>query len=665
MPDSFFFVARDITYRKRIEELETIRLKFVEAAVNLAVSEEALSHFLGSTCLTLGWDLGEIWSYSAHNGTFRVLCIWQQIGTRANDFMEVTGRQKFTPGVGLPGILVQSREPIWVEDVTADPRFIRQSAARKAGLHTALAVPIILDQEVTGALILYCCRIMEREEDLVRTLSELCKQIGQLLEKNRAVEQLKASKIQSESASRAKSSFLANMSHEIRTPMNAILGFTQVLLRDAVFTPRQLQLLRIIEQSGTHLMNLINNILDLSKIESGKIVLDQREFSLRGLLESIDVLFRAQAQGKGLDLHTRIDPDLPPFVLGDEGKLRQILNNLLSNAIKFTAQGRVSLQVNSDLLLQLDPAEEGKVRLNFCVEDSGPGISQGDLERIFHPFEQSQAGFDYGGSGLGLTIAREFVQLMGGDLAVSSSLGQGSRFDFHVLVRKSDHSEKERISGGRQILRLRAGTEPLSVLVADDSADNRLYIRELLVGIGISVFEAENGMEALDAVEQLSFHAVLLDIRMPVMDGYEVIARIRASDRGKNLPIIAVTASAFREEEEKAVRTGANAYLRKPFRPVELYDILGQQLGLTYEYAAESRLADSAQSDNRPAVPIPEDLREKIAATVEEGDIVRLKELIALVGGYDRTAEINLQSLADQFDYHSILKWITKNRQVS
>jgi CheY-like chemotaxis protein len=467
-----------------------------------------------------------------------------------------------------------------------------------------------------------------------------------------------------EAANRQKSLFLSNMSHEIRTPMNAIMGFAQVLDRDSSLTPGQKKQIRIINRSGQHLLRLIDDILDISRIEAGRIRLNPIVFGLEDFLDDVENMFQSRAEAKGLTLIVERDAGLPGWVRGDEGKLRQVLVNLLGNAVKFTESGGVSLRACSEPAAKHTGKGKKPLRLVFEVEDSGPGIAESDQERIFHAFEQVASERIIQGTGLGLSISLRLVKIMGGTLTVESVVGKGSCFGFSVLCEPAEAIQKSKAPKLPEVVGLEPGSGPWRVLVVDDVLSNRALLHALLLSLGFEVQEAENGAEAIEIFEAWAPHAVLMDMRMPVMDGYEATRRIKATDKGRTTPVIAVTASVFMGREEEVMATGVSAFLRKPFRPEELYETLGEYLDLRYVYADEP--SEAPQQPRAVALTpealaaLPRDLVQDMAEAVAEGDMARLTELIRRVEDLDESAARGLKTLADQYDYTKLNELLGK-----
>jgi PAS domain S-box-containing protein len=408
--------------------------------------------------------------------------------------------------------------------------------------------------------------------------------------------ELRQAKEAAEAASRAKSEFLANMSHELRTPLNAILGFTQLIYNDPSISRDYQEQLTIILESGEHLLGLINSVLDMSKIDAGRMGLNLASFDLHHLLSSLKEMMRFKAAGKNLSLQFQLAPDIPQFVHADEGKLRQILINLIGNAIKFTQKGGVLVRVQAHA--STDPALTSHLTLCFEVQDTGPGIAAEEHESIFKAFVQSAAGRQsQEGTGLGLTISRKFVQLMGGDITVESSLGVGSTFRFQVQIVPVDLNQMTTDASTRLILGLMPDQPSYRVLVVEDEAANRRLTVELLSKAGFEVSEAADGQTAIALWQTLSPHLILMDMRLPGIDGYEMVRQIRLAERSllpapevsaeqpqRQTVIIAMTANAFNEQRSEILQVGCNTCVYKPFKVNELLLTIADYLGVRYLY---------------------------------------------------------------------------------
>ena len=377
-------------------------------------------------------------------------------------------------------------------------------------------------------------------------------------------------------AARAKSAFLANMSHELRTPLNAILGFTNLIRRKPATNREDAEKLDIVHRSGEHLLTLINEVLDISKIEAGKIELVESDFDLDRLLDDLEAMFALRAQKKGLELIFERQSETPIAIHADNLKLRQVLINLLGNAVKFTQQGLISCQVSINGTADT---------LHFSVSDTGAGISPEEIEIIFEAFSQTEAGRTAKqGTGLGLAISQQFVELMGGELRVESEVGRGSTFSFSIPFKPVATAVLEIQTPERRVTGLAPDQPVYRLLVVDDDEINRRLLVELLRPLGFELREAVNGVDAVQEFETWHPHLIWMDLQMPVMDGYTATKEIKSNPRGQEIPIIAVTASIYEEERSQILAAGCDDLVRKPFQEEQIFKMLAEYLNARFEY---------------------------------------------------------------------------------
>lgn len=530
---------------------------------------------------------------------------------------EVTDH-RVAQGIGVAGVVWQTGRSLVIDDYrTWNGRPAEFSETR---LRAVVGVPLTSSRKVIGVIGLAYTDDDRKFETSELSILERFAQLAsvaldnarlyeavqrELEERIRTEEKLRVAQQEAEAANQAKSMFLSRMSHELRTPLNAILGFVQVLERDTGLNQKQHERLGIIKRSGNHLLELINNVLEISKIEAGRETLHEHAFDLHACLSGVEELFQIRAQQRGLYLRFDRTASVPKHVYGDEGKLRQVLMNLISNAIKFTDHGEITVRIRvANEQTPASPPTDGTapptVVLMFEVQDTGQGIAQDELPVVFESFGQSQSGRQsQEGTGLGLPISRAFVHMMGGDIQVQSTPGAGTTFLFDVHLTRVDATDVADSTPTRRVIGLVADQQTYRILVVDDRWENRSALLELLESVGFVVREANNGQEALDVWEAWEPDCVWMDMHMPVMDGYEATRRMKATPRGQRTPVIALTASAFEHERPTMLAAGCDAIITKPFSDDVIFQTMANHMGVRFVYEGTDDVSVSASSPSR------------------------------------------------------------------
>jgi two-component system, sensor histidine kinase and response regulator len=564
-----------------------------------------------------------------------------------------------------------------------------------------ITVPVFCGDKLWGLLATYQNqKPREWKETEINVVVHVGNQLGvalqqaDLLAKTRQQsEALQQAVLAADTANRSKSEFLANMSHELRTPLNAILGFSQIMNRDKSLSLEHQKNLGIINRAGEHLLGLIDDILEVSKIEAGRITFNESSFDLLQLLDNLNKMLQLRSESKGLQLLFEYSSNIPQYVRTDEGKLRQVLLNLLGNAIKFTSTGGVTLRVKSklgngslvmengqELPITLDQSPITNYRLCFEIEDTGPGIATEEIHLLFEPFGQTATGRKSGqGTGLGLPISQKYVTLMGGNIKVSSTPEQGSLFAFDIQITLADKALVQTTVTQQKVLRLATNQPEYRILVVDDILESRILLVKLLTSIGFSVCEAENGQQAVSVWENWQPHLIFMDMRMPILDGYEATREIRIQEQKRReassitldqLPItktiiFALTASAFEEQRQKILAIGCDDFIRKPLQTEILFEKIRQSLGVKYDYEEES--SGEAQTNkveqilseadyHRLLSQMPPEWLAKVYEAASECCDDIISELIEEIPPEQATLANALTDLIENFQFKKIIK---------
>jgi PAS domain S-box-containing protein len=581
--------VRDISERRQSEEARKKEAKLTQLLQSVTVAAnrsstigQAAKFCLDRICSYTGWPVGHL--YLRSNSASEELVstpFWHiEENCRIDAFLEASEVCRLTPETGFPGSVLTSGMPEWIVDLADRDRFFtRADAATQAGLRSGFAFPVFVEEELIGVLEYFSFLTVQPDEGLLATMAHIGIQLGQVIVRQRAEEELQRTKASAESANRAKSEFLTTVSHEIRTPLNAILGMAE-LLSETALVEEQRSYVHICQRAGENLLDLVNDILDFAKVESGPFELELVEFSLSELSQEIIEMMSSRASDRRLQLMLEILPDVPLRLIGDPNRLRQILTNLIGNALKFTVRGSVTVRV------EVDPGGTAGW-LRFNIIDTGIGIAENKIEMIFDRFTQADSATTrkYGGTGLGLAISKGLAEMMGGRIGCISEEGKGSTFflsaPFGIRNAVAIETSTESASTAIPAIAPTEGQSATRVLIVEDSEFNVVLIKGYLKGPDFEVDVAENGKIGVERVIAIRPHLVIMDLQMPEMDGFEATRRIRDWEAMNNVhptPILALTAHAAEEAIGRSLEAGCSEHLTKPVKKATLLQAISRHL---------------------------------------------------------------------------------------
>ncbi len=681
-------VSRDITERRRIEqqikqaneelqhrvtELSTLN-RVTQAVATQTHLEETLSAIIRETVQLFGAMTGAIGLLDNKRQGQKLLAVYNRDSDGpAEDLI-------YTPLADDPiaSQVIETGEPLIIADLLTNPRneINRTFLDHEYDIQFSMTTPLWARGAVIGTFSVARHKsapaFTEEDTKLAQTTAG---QIAQAITNAQYVDKLRqardeaeAARHAAEDANQAKSTFLANMSHELRTPMNAVLGFAELMSTDANLNETQHENLAIIQRSGDHLLELINDILDLSKIESGRIEIRPTDFDLHVMLQGLGEMFRLRAETLGLMLKFDVGPDIPRRIRADEGKLRQVLINLLGNAIKFTESGGITLQVtseqasdtNDDAVSPSATSSPSTVRLHFEVKDTGVGIAPEELAQVFESFVQTESGRQaQTGTGLGLPISQKYVHMMGGDLTVESEVGVGSKFEFDILVEGIETETAKRQRQQQRVVGLAEGQPAYKILIAEDRIDSQTLMLSLLSRVGFEVQVAANGKEAIERWQMWRPDLIFMDIRMPELDGLAATRQIKAMPGGDETAIVAVTASAFEEDRAAILAEGSDNFLRKPYGETDLFDVIARHLDVRYVYGPlPYQLVGPAGEDVKTVdftlTDLPDDWRAALQQATIEGDLMWMSDLTEEIRASHPRLAKQLSQWINNFQYEEI-----------
>lgn len=559
----------DNTQRKQAEDRMAAQYAVAQVLAESPTLQEASAKILQVLCECLGWEVGAIWRVDRDANLLRCLEIWQTQKTEADEFMAVSRQRTFAPGVGMPGRVWSRGEPAWIPDVLKDSNFPRAPMAAKAGLHGAIGFPIKIGKNVYGIMEFFSREIREPDVYLLPMVGDIGIKIGQFIERKEAdaaLQERELAKLAAERANQAKSEFLSRMSHELRTPLNAVLGFAQLLELDAL-SPEQQQHVQHILKGGRHLLTLINEVLEIARIEAGRMTLSLEPVPVSVIVgEAVD-LVRPQAAARNIQLMTPAVREATVYVRAEQQRLKQVLLNLLSNGVKYNREGG-TLTVSGQVV------PEGRYRMT--VTDTGGGIPPALLSRLFTPFDRLEADSSTEGTGLGLVLSRSLITVMGGTISVNSVVGQGTSVSVDLPLSEPPAARTPVLSGKVE------GTAPVSgktvtVLYIEDNQSNYQLVERLVERRpGVKLVGAMQGKLGVELAAAHRPDLILLDLNLPDIQGDEVLLRLRERPETAGIPVVMLSADAMQKQIDTLLAAGAQKYLTKPIEVAQFYALLDE-----------------------------------------------------------------------------------------